>query len=73
MELFAGLSDDQKAMAGCAIAVAVCGGLLALSNLFGQKSAESDEQAALKFPSTADRQAAESNEAAEERPMRRAA
>ena len=35
MDLFSGLSDDQFALAGCAIALIVTGGLMSISHHIG--------------------------------------
>ena len=52
MDFFSQLSDDQVALIGCGVALAVCSGLFAISYHFGQSQKASGESEAttLKFP-----------------------
>jgi hypothetical protein len=43
MDLFSGLSDDQFALAGCAIALIVTGGLMSISHFIGDARRKSTE------------------------------
>ncbi|WP_166830866.1 hypothetical protein [Thalassoroseus pseudoceratinae] len=70
MELFQTLTDDQKALVGCVVALLTCGTLMSLSYYVGQMFRKNDtpepaEPHILRFPNRVDTH--------EERPERKAA
>jgi hypothetical protein len=75
MDLFSGMTDDQTAVIGCAMALAVCGGLLALTSTFGRHRPQQApvEVNTLKFPATAARSRRPAPALAESEADRRAA